>query len=133
PLAVRSIARICSLRAWCSSDAVLMVPYFSLRSRARPPCPTLFPYTTLFRSLRSSRREGDRHRPLRPHRPYVRARRRRRERTDDGDRKSTRLNSSHQISSYALSCLKIKHLSRSNQRTIRLRRHVEEPRQTDDI
>src|SRR5947207_7462213 len=62
----------------------------------RPPRSTLFPYTTLFRS-----------RVLRIHMP------------DDvgaptelwlavGDRKSTRLNSSHTVISYAVFCLKKK-------------------------
>src|SRR5258708_12726150 len=76
----------------------------------RPPRSTLFPYTTLFRSHPGARR--------------VRARRQ-----DDGypgaehdagtirlgeigqilrDRKSTRLNSSHQIISYAVFCFKKK-------------------------
>src|SRR5256885_9877546 len=65
----------------------------------RPPRSTLFPYTTLFRSsprrlaqwggVRPERRRGGR-----------RARR--------GDRKSTRLNSSHLVISYAVFCLKKK-------------------------
>src|SRR5438552_6235368 len=72
----------------------------------RPPRSTLFPYTTLFRSGRRGRgRLGSR-----PGRPWgigggrcrMRSRRRRR------DRKSTRLNSSHQIISYAVFCLKKK-------------------------
>src|SRR3989442_8612390 len=78
----------------------------------RPPRSTLFPYTTLFRS------EG-RHlrarappppgaavpvpaRPLRRSGPGGRRRRR------AGDRKSTRLNSSHVRISYAVFCLKKK-------------------------
>src|SRR5258708_31469675 len=73
----------------------------------RPPRSTLFPYTTLFRSslLRNLRggfaRFGLRHRSFETvvltmieHR--------------GGDRKSTRLNSSHQIISYAVFCLKKK-------------------------
>src|SRR5256885_10279756 len=75
----------------------------------RPPRSTLFPYTTLFRSIG---------------RPHL-ARRRRRERHGDNqgsvqddeaelaqfhhlDRKSTRLNSSHLVISYAVFCLKKK-------------------------
>src|SRR2546426_2000691 len=67
----------------------------------RPPRSTLFPYTTLFRS---------RH-PRRGHHRGVRSlgrqllRRRARERPD---RKSTRLNSSHLVISYAVFCLKKK-------------------------
>src|SRR5256885_12514854 len=69
----------------------------------RPPRSTLFPYTTLFRSppVRKQRpqvgergyraRIGLRHRPLQLQ-----------------DRKSTRLNSSHLVISYAVFCLKKK-------------------------
>src|SRR5258708_21988118 len=77
----------------------------------RPPRSTLFPYTTLFRSRRpggaqkvegqlgsgrpdrARQRAGDRGPRLALRRP---------------DRKSTRLNSSHQIISYAVFCLKKK-------------------------
>src|SRR5256885_9605065 len=66
----------------------------------RPPRSTLFPYTTLFRSHRElgaadSRRD---HRP-----PPARVRPAR-----QPDRKSTRLNSSHLVISYAVFCLKKK-------------------------
>src|SRR5258708_11370130 len=73
--------------------------FFFLMIR-RPPRSTLFPYTTLFRSLH---RDAALHGGQRP-RP---------ERADHaagGDRKSTRLNSSHQIISYAVFCLKKKKL-----------------------
>src|SRR5258708_22335635 len=64
----------------------------------RPPRSTLFPYTTLFRSGAESGRRV----PLFPsRRPAFHPGRRR-------DRKSTRLNSSHQIISYAVFCLKKK-------------------------
>src|SRR5258708_10070206 len=86
----------------------------------RPPRSTLFPYTTLFRSklsmmvgfggtialdLHHIQNDGVmddaiycRHRrPSLRHSGY-----------DGGDRKSTRLNSSHQIISYAVFCLKKK-------------------------
>src|SRR2546426_5031560 len=68
----------------------------------RPPRSTLFPYTTLFRSLRPP----DDGRPRRhvPVEPRGRARGRRRR----PDRKSTRLNSSHLVISYAVFCLKKK-------------------------
>src|SRR5689334_24784374 len=95
----------------------------------RPPRSTLFPYTTLFRSIRGRvppRAGARRARPL-PHHPLDelprrrgvlgtgggRVRRRgtsaptaRRRRTQD--RKSTRLNSSHSSISYAVFCLKKK-------------------------
>src|SRR5256885_6330171 len=75
----------------------------------RPPRSTLFPYTTLFRSISGTAREtrvaileDDRLVELLVDRP------------DDppgaqqGDRKSTRLNSSHLVISYAVFCLKKK-------------------------
>src|SRR5258708_14813222 len=71
----------------------------------RPPRSTLFPYTTLFRSYRAAeRREGGKQglgRHAHPARPQANVRLR-------SDRKSTRLNSSHQIISYAVFCLKKK-------------------------
>src|SRR2546427_6978350 len=85
----------------------------------RPPRSTLFPYTTLFRSLRrrKHRREpiaiagpqpGELETDLEPRRSSVG------QRVDPGDhdlardRKSTRLNSSHSQISYAVFCLKKK-------------------------
>src|SRR6266704_4685829 len=60
----------------------------------RPPRSTLFPYTTLFRSPQvSDLRPGDGQAPA--GHPVVL-----------GDRKSTRLNSSHVSISYAVFCLK---------------------------
>src|SRR2546426_5930816 len=82
----------------------------------RPPRSTLFPYTTLFRSQRVSRRHDDR----------VRIKSEERQSIDvlvlvilrnsntvsfhktNADRKSTRLNSSHLVISYAVFCLKKK-------------------------
>src|SRR5947209_11815385 len=66
----------------------------------RPPRSTLFPYTTLFRSRPAVQRRGD----LDP------VARRDRHRAREGDRKSTRLNSSHANISYAVFCLKKKKL-----------------------
>src|SRR5438034_7935574 len=70
----------------------------------RPPRSTLFPYTTLFRSARPAapaddphgegQGAGESHAARRPHRHR--------------DRKSTRLNSSHTVISYAVFCLKKK-------------------------
>src|SRR5258708_10299692 len=62
----------------------------------RPPRSTLFPYTTLFRSPVPGLRAGPRSGP-----PGCRP-------GTSPDRKSTRLNSSHQIISYAVFCLKKK-------------------------
>src|SRR5256885_8212066 len=65
----------------------------------RPPRSTLFPYTTLFRSLRGANRRSVR---------ACRARARRIGVPSPSDRKSTRLNSSHLVISYAVFCLKKK-------------------------
>src|SRR3712207_8154237 len=89
----------------------------------RPPRSTLFPYTTLFRSLEGSEKArapgvmcrarvevhaegyqseedaGSSHRSRGPGRPPHQ---------EAGDRKSTRLNSSHANISYAVFCLKKK-------------------------
>src|SRR5258708_8077724 len=81
--------------------------FFFLMIR-RPPRSTLFPYTTLFRSLF----RPDLDDPVRRIGAVQHARRRATGDLDDleivGDRKSTRLNSSHQIISYAVFCLKKK-------------------------
>src|ERR1039458_5283856 len=69
----------------------------------RPPKSTLFPYTTLSRSREA---EGLRFRPLGQSPPLCYAGRSRR--LLPGDRKSTRLNSSHLGISYAVFCLKKK-------------------------
>src|SRR2546426_8549635 len=93
----------------------------------RPPRSTLFPYTTLFRSgprnpaLRALRGVGlplD-GRGLQERRAGGRARARHsmtREGTVSGDRKSTRLNSSHLVISYAVFCLKKKKRTREYHR-----------------
>src|SRR5256885_4667659 len=71
----------------------------------RPPRSTLFPYTTLFRSRADGRRQidqGDGRRLLFSDRVHAGKLRQGR------DRKSTRLNSSHLVISYAVFCLKKK-------------------------
>src|SRR5258708_14525506 len=96
--------------------AIAGCAFFFLMIR-RPPRSTLFPYTTLFRSRRDHRVElvGAHHernpegrcvpsRALR-HRPPVQSTP---PNSAGRDRKSTRLNSSHQIISYAVFCLKKK-------------------------
>src|SRR5438094_8275381 len=81
--------------------------FFFLMIR-RPPRSTLFPYTTLFRSVR---RGGDYRPDRRLARPQL-ARgvglREDRRPARRPDRKSTRLNSSHRTISYAVFCLKKK-------------------------
>src|SRR5947209_10531952 len=84
--------------------------FFFLMIR-RPPRSTLFPYTTLFRSVVRAGRE---YRPLDLARGQRPARRRddpARARRRPQDRKSTRLNSSHANISYAVFCLKKKKTS----------------------
>src|SRR5256885_11788133 len=83
----------------------------------RPPRSTLFPYTTLFRSqTRAGARQARRGRDRRVGRALRRARRGEGRLRAGGlvtrgrflDRKSTRLNSSHLVISYAVFCLKKK-------------------------
>src|SRR5260221_8368153 len=71
--------------------------FFFLMIR-RPPRSTLFPYTTLFRSVRAEIA-----RAIRTKTDYVIE-----HRVNRVDRKSTRLNSSHTVISYAVFCLKKK-------------------------
>src|SRR5256885_12310964 len=76
----------------------------------RPPRSTLFPYTTLFRSMRQIASLHSVSEPLmrvwlegKPSTDYVHDRH-----EELIDRKSTRLNSSHLVISYAVFCLKKK-------------------------
>src|SRR2546426_5977167 len=71
----------------------------------RPPRSTLFPYTTLFRSLNDAILELSGTAPL-PRRGYGLCHGGRQR--PYPDRKSTRLNSSHLVISYAVFCLKKK-------------------------
>src|SRR5256885_4206223 len=101
--------------------------FFFLMIR-RPPRSTLFPYTTLFRSLLYARHDwGDADLPVMPDRARARGPDMRRAGRGTGaphlqlvglhrprhdrkfrDRKCTRLNSSHLVISYAVFCLKKK-------------------------
>src|SRR5258708_23077060 len=92
----------------------------------RPPRSTLFPYTTLFRSHphEVEMAEGDVFQPQRV-RQGASARDGRLRQVDackyarrQQDRKSTRLNSSHQIISYAVFCLKKKKQTIDNLRHV---------------
>src|SRR5438067_3206628 len=93
--------------------------FFFLMIR-RPPRSTLFPYTTLFRSLNVAYTELTpcRHRDRLPtrnhHIEFLVGLPRAAQRTPE-DRKSTRLNSSHVSISYAVFCLKKKKNKKENQ------------------
>src|SRR5689334_25173481 len=94
-------------RVSCDCSSFIVFFFFFFLMIRRPPRSTLFPYTTLFRS---------------PNLPYPRPARSSLSRpprqtriggdcggsTAKGDRKSTRLNSSHSSISYAVFCLKKK-------------------------
>src|SRR5438034_8659651 len=102
------------LPACCLRDSPVVVNLFLLAPRAQRS--TLFPYTTLFRShskyetvtppafVRTSGNTGI---------PRCR--------TSSQDRKSTRLNSSHTVISYAVFCLKKKTRKRARNRSTRRR------------
>src|SRR5438034_7364825 len=93
----------------------------------RPPRSTLFPYTTLFRSIENSQRSEQMRREalvlsnfqryFSPNIAQVIAQ----------DRKSTRLNSSHTVISYAVFCLKKKKTE-----NIQETRALQEPHQDCD-
>src|SRR2546426_7270092 len=84
-----------------------MSSFFFFLMIRRPPRSTLFPYTTLFRSRLGHARD----------RLAVRARALACQRgRPDEDRKSTRLNSSHLVISYAVFCLKKKKKKASSSR-----------------
>src|SRR5690349_24884485 len=87
-----------------AQPSLMSRPIFFILLLPPPPRSTLFPYTTLFRSLRR--------RPLAPVLAPARPEQRleagvaRGAQPGLGDRKSTRLNSSHVEISYAVFCLK---------------------------
>src|SRR5438105_6268922 len=93
----------------------------------RPPRSTLFPYTTLFRSCK----------PERPLRALVSAPETSRQdffhraSPSSRDRKSTRLNSSHEWISYAVFCLK-KKKKKTNKKIYKNRRQTHYNKNTDD-
>src|SRR5256885_11540661 len=88
-----------------------IISFFFFLMIRRPPRSTLFPYTTLFRSLRA-RRDRFRHRVDVILGAGMRVRHGEFDHFEAPplalDRKSTRLNSSHLVISYAVFCLKKK-------------------------
>src|SRR5439155_22691171 len=97
------------IRERCKDLRIRNIHFFFLLIRP-PPRSTLFPYTTLFRSpdvaftLTSDDRALIDVPPAAG--PHI----------DEGDRKSTRLNSSHVAISYAVFCLKKKNSGRTRVR-----------------
>src|SRR5574343_1226076 len=93
------------------SNSLFLLCFFFFLMIRRPPRSTLFPYTTLFRSV-----------------CFCRTRSRKRISgtfPSSEDRKSTRLNSSHITISYAVFCLKKKKTQ------IRKKRNKQKNKQTD--
>src|SRR5690606_41235417 len=104
----------------CHTDPHTVLPFFFSLMRRRPPLSTLFPYTTLFRSLPGLLMQQSHVIAIHRHAGRTEAWRcvldavRKCENGPAGfrlpviDRKSTRLNSSHVKISYAVFCLKKK-------------------------
>src|SRR5256885_10451475 len=78
-------------------------PFFFFLMIRRPPRSTLFPYTTLFRSARTAAASHLYLRSTSTNSTLTAT-----DNTTLRDRKSTRLNSSHLVISYAVFCLKKK-------------------------
>src|SRR5438034_10476791 len=95
------------LLAYVLCVCMFLFPFFFFLLIRRPPRSTLFPYTTLFRSVRDALSEIDGtidvHTELQVDVPHIQV-----EVELARDRKSTRLNSSHTVISYAVFCLKKK-------------------------
>src|SRR2546426_8573004 len=91
-----------------------MISFFFFLMIRRPPRSTLFPYTTLFRSVKCPS-SGEEARNCWSNLERLRP-----------DRKSTRLNSSHLVISYAVFCLKKK---KNNDPTRRLDHQQSKPMQ----
>src|SRR6185436_19681227 len=103
-----------------STPLTFTLAFFFFLMIRRPPRSTLFPYTTLFRSLAGG--NDNLQRPRDPLDVFE----------HPGDRKSTRLNSSHQIISYAVFCLKKKDRRRCRPSDGSGERGGDEGRQVDD-
>src|SRR2546427_3727403 len=94
----------------------------------RPPRSTLFPYTTLFRSRSEPIESLPGHARLTVDRTVARAREL--AQLGVGDRKSTRLNSSHSQISYAVFCLKKKKKKAPTLQTLHIFNKVAESQHT---
>src|SRR5438132_12102114 len=93
---VRSVLRWCCLSVFLAHRS----PSLCFLLIRRPPRSTLFPYTTLFRSAYITGNGFKTVDAVADHMPPAMR--------IAGDRKSTRLNSSHTVISYAVFCLKKK-------------------------
>src|SRR2546428_9189301 len=82
----------------------------------RPPRSTLFPYTTLFRSRHHAAHRSSVAAQVRDRDPLVHGH------GPEPDRKSTRLNSSHDQISYAVFCLKKK--KKTDKTHVKLRHNI---------
>src|SRR5256885_12137884 len=95
-------------------DLLISVFFFFFLMIRRPPRSTLFPYTTLFRSTilpNTISRRIKVKKVVRDSAEKLEA--------ESRDRKSTRLNSSHLVISYAVFCLKKKKQNQNHMRTAR--------------
>src|SRR2546429_8054315 len=110
-----------SLVLLCKSRTPLLFLFFFFLMIRRPPRSTLFPYTTLFRSLRGRRLRleiigtGPLRETLKAQAKHLGLEDRVRL-LGAQDRKSTRLNSSHGYISYAVFCLKKKNENEKDNR-----------------
>src|SRR5437660_6571033 len=102
-------------RSYVSSSvlAALFLSSFLFLMIRRPPRSTLFPYTTLFRSVECMRQGADDYilKDSLVRLPTAVTNALQKRAADREDRKSTRLNSSHVAISYAVFCLKKKKTS----------------------
>src|SRR2546430_7658487 len=104
----------CPAAAFACAKRTRFISFFFLMIR-RPPRSTLFPYTTLFRSLAAGyflRRCACF--PVKESTAWTTKREERILVLEPEDRKSTRLNSSHSQISYAVFCLKKKNIADFN-------------------
>src|SRR2546426_9068939 len=107
---------MCLLFCRCETISHSFFCFFFFLMIRRPPRSTLFPYTTLFRSTHAGAHSlrvvgdvsGGLGTRLAPHELVE---------YELGDRKSTRLNSSHLVISYAVFCLKKKKKKDTNTRS----------------
>src|SRR2546426_6797430 len=96
----------------------------------RPPRSTLFPYTTLFRSLAHERLQWRNHEAASPSQENWDLKAKGLARPCRAkDRKSTRLNSSHLVISYAVFCLKKK--KNKKRRSNNTNSRIDKPRLAD--